>query len=60
MDLSKTIIPKSDQLNADDLISGPKTIKIRDVKAEADLKIPRQEIYKQLKNKVEIIDFKYL
>lgn len=29
-------------------------------KAEADLKIPRQEIYKQLKNKVEIIDFKYL
>lgn len=36
MDLSKTIIPKSDQLNADDLISGPKTIKIRDVKAGAD------------------------
>lgn len=36
MDLSKTIIPKSDQLNADDLISGSKTIKIRDVKAGAD------------------------
>ena len=37
MDISKTIEPKSDQLNADDLISGPKTIKIRDVKAvEAD------------------------
>lgn len=36
MDLSKTIIPKSDQLNADDLISGPKTIKIREVKAGAD------------------------
>lgn len=33
MDISKTIEPKSDQLNADDLISGPKTIKIRDVKA---------------------------
>jgi len=36
MDLSKTIIPKSDQLNADDLISGTKTIKIRDIKAGAD------------------------
>lgn len=36
MDLSKTIIPKSDQLNADDLISGAKTIKIRDIKAGAD------------------------
>lgn len=32
MDLSKTIIPKSDQLNADDLISGARTIKIRDIK----------------------------
>lgn len=29
-------------------------------KAEADTKIPRAEIYKQLKNKVENIDFKYL
>lgn len=28
MDLSQTIIPKSDQLNADDLIAGPRTIKI--------------------------------
>lgn len=27
-DLSKTIVPKSDQLNADDLIAGPITIKI--------------------------------
>lgn len=36
MDLSKTIIPKSDQLNADDLISGAKTIKIRDIKGGAD------------------------
>lgn len=32
MDLRKTIIPKSDQLNADDLIAGSRTIKIRDVK----------------------------
>jgi hypothetical protein len=28
MDLSQTIIPKSDQLNADDLITGPRIIKI--------------------------------
>lgn len=33
MDISKTIKPKSDQLNADDLVSGAKTIRIRDVKA---------------------------
>lgn len=36
MDLSKTIIPKSDQLNADDLISGSKIIKIRDIKGGTD------------------------
>lgn len=36
MDLSKTIIPKSDQLNADDLILGSKTIKIRDIKGGND------------------------
>lgn len=36
MDLSKTIIPKSDQLNADDLIAGSKTIKIRDIKGGND------------------------
>lgn len=40
MDLSKTIIPKSDQLNADDLIAGPRTIKIRDIKAGADEQQP--------------------
>lgn len=28
MDMSQTIAPKSDQLNADDLIAGPRTIKI--------------------------------
>ena len=32
MDLSKTIEPKSDQLNADDLVGGSRTIKFRDVK----------------------------
>jgi hypothetical protein len=40
MDLSKTIIPKSDQLNADDLIAGARTIKIRDLKAGADEQQP--------------------
>jgi len=33
MNLSNTIIPKSDQLNSDDLISGPLTIKIKAVVA---------------------------
>ena len=31
MDLSKTIKPKSDQLNADDLISGPMTVTVQNV-----------------------------
>lgn len=33
-DLSKTIAPKSDQLNADDLIGGPRTITITRVSAQ--------------------------
>lgn len=32
-DLSATIVPKSDQLNTDDLLAGPKTIKITKVTA---------------------------
>ena len=32
IDISKTVIPKSDQLNADDLIVGPKRIKMTSVK----------------------------
>ena len=32
MDMSKTIIPKSDQLNADDLIAGPRTVTITGVR----------------------------
>ena len=32
MDVTKAIEPKSDQLNADDLMTGPRTIKIREVK----------------------------
>ena len=35
-DLAKTIAPKSDQLNADDLIAGPITIKITQVKGSDD------------------------
>ncbi len=31
-DMASTIIPKSDQLNADDLITGPRTIRITEVK----------------------------
>lgn len=33
MDISGTIAPKSDQLNADDLLSGPRTVRINRVKA---------------------------
>ena len=33
MNLNSTIIPKSDQLNADDLIAGPRTIKITAVES---------------------------
>ena len=33
MDLSHTIVPKSDQLNADDLIAGNITITVTDIKA---------------------------
>lgn len=35
MDLTETIAPRSDQVNADDLISGPVTITITDVKPGA-------------------------
>jgi hypothetical protein len=30
-DMSPVIVPKSDQINADDLISGPMTVTIKDV-----------------------------
>lgn len=36
LDLSKTIAPKSDQLNADDMISGPRTITVTAVKLAAE------------------------
>lgn len=34
VDMAATIIPRSDQMNADDLIAGPRTIKITAVKAD--------------------------
>jgi cell division protein ZapA (FtsZ GTPase activity inhibitor) len=40
MNLAHTIIPKSDQLNADDLISGPITIKVTSVKGTGDKDVP--------------------
>lgn len=40
MNLSATIIPKSDQLNADDLIAGPRTITITGVKQGASPEQP--------------------
>ncbi len=40
IDVSKTVAPKSDQLNADDLIGQSKTIKIRDVKGNSDEQQP--------------------
>ena len=36
IDISRTIAPKSDQLNADDLIAGPKTITVTAVKLVAE------------------------
>ena len=33
LDMRKTIVIKTDQLNADDLLGGPRTIKLREVKA---------------------------
>jgi hypothetical protein len=41
-DVSKTIAPKSDQLNSDDLIAGPMTVKI--TKVSADPSNPAQPI----------------
>lgn len=40
MDMSKTIEPKSDQLNYDDFISGPRNITITGVKGSADPQQP--------------------
>jgi hypothetical protein len=40
MDLSDTIIPKSDQINAEDLLSGPRTVTITEVHAGGSAEQP--------------------
>lgn len=40
LDVTKAIEPKSDQLNADDLLTGPRTIRIREVKVAAGQEQP--------------------
>lgn len=39
-DMSPVIVPKSDQINADDLIAGPRTVRIRAVRIQADTEQP--------------------
>jgi hypothetical protein len=51
MDISHTIVPKSDQLNADDLIGGARTIKVRDVKGADDAQQPLAVYYEGDNNK---------
>jgi hypothetical protein len=46
MDLSRTIMAKSDQLNADDLVGGPITITVQEIKAvEGDQQQPIAILY---------------
>lgn len=40
LDVTKAIEPKSDQLNADSLITGPRTIRIRDVQVNGEAEQP--------------------
>lgn len=40
LDVTKAIEPKSDQLNSDDLLTGPRTIRIRDVKIQSTAEQP--------------------
>lgn len=40
MDVTKAIEPKSDQLNSDDLMTGPRTIRIREVRVQAGQEQP--------------------
>ncbi|HEX8418973.1 MAG TPA: hypothetical protein VF638_03060 [Sphingomonas sp.] len=44
-DLGTTIAPKSDQMNADDLIAGPVTVTVRGVSATNDLEQPISIFY---------------
>jgi hypothetical protein len=45
VDMSKTVDPKSDQLNADDLIAGPRTIKITKITASSTPEQPVSVFY---------------
>jgi hypothetical protein len=40
MDLTATIIPKSDQINADDLIAGPRTFTVTEVRVKSSAEQP--------------------
>src|SRR6478752_5009279 len=40
MDLSDTIIPRSDQMNAEDLLSGPRTFTIKEVRKSGSAEQP--------------------
>lgn len=40
MDISDTIVPRSDQLNAEDLLSGPRTVTIKEVRKGASAEQP--------------------
>ena len=40
MDLTNTIVPKSDQINADDLIAGPRTFTVTEVKVKSSAEQP--------------------
>ena len=45
MDVSKAVEPKSDQQNADSLLTGPRTIKIRDIKYDPMAETQKLWIY---------------
>lgn len=51
IDVSKTIQAKSDQLNADDLIGGPITVKVTDVKSNNNPDQPIHIFYEGCENK---------
>ena len=40
MDLTNTIVPKSDQLNSDDLIAGPRTFTVTEVRVKSTTEQP--------------------
>lgn len=44
-DMGATIAPKSDQLNADDLIAGPRTVTVRKVTAQPDVQLQPVSVF---------------